>query len=153
MNRLKEITELPPGSCVCLLLYLLSIYIRRTSVMSSNDITLICFCILGGKNLCTCTVKLSRLACASANIPDLFPIPCHAWTTMHLLYPNFCTCDTLPQVFQCALIVEPVIYLKKVIIYVSKLCTKIGKINTYNKIDGYNMDGMEINEQMTTTGN
>ena len=42
---------------------------------------------------------------------------------------------------------------KKIIINVSKLCTQIGKINTYNKIDGYNMDGMEINEQMNTTGN
>ena len=40
---------------------------------------------------------------------------------------------------------------KKLIIDVSKLCTKIGKINAYNKIDGYNMDGMEINEQMNMT--
>ena len=41
---------------------------------------------------------------------------------------------------------------KKIIIDVSKLCTKIGKINTYNKIDGYKMDGMKINQQMNTTG-
>ena len=30
---------------------------------------------------------------------------------------------------------------------------KIGKMNAYNKIDGYNMDGMEINKQMNTTSN
>ena len=36
---------------------------------------------------------------------------------------------------------------------VSNLCTKIGKINTYIKINSYNMDGMEINKQMNTIGN
>ena len=30
------------------------------------------------------------------------------------------------------------------------LHTKIGKINAYNNIYGYNMDGMKINEQMNT---
>ena len=35
---------------------------------------------------------------------------------------------------------------QKVTINIPKWCTKIGEINTYNKIDGYNMDGMEINE-------
>ena len=35
---------------------------------------------------------------------------------------------------------------KKVIINISNLGTKIGKINACNKIDDYNMDGMVINE-------
>ena len=43
--------------------------------MSSNDVTVVCFCILGGKNLCACVVELWQLACASTGIPTCFPYP------------------------------------------------------------------------------
>ena len=48
---------------------------------------------LGRKNLCTCAVGSCQLDCTSASVPDLLPIPCHAWTIMYLLYPNCEACN------------------------------------------------------------
>ena len=42
-----------------------------------------------------------------------FPMPHHVQTIIDLLYLHFDAHDTLPQVFWCTLIPEPVIYLKR----------------------------------------
>ena len=68
---------------------------------------------------------------------------------MDLSYSSFYTCNTLSHVFQCALILEPVIYSKGNNIL--KTMYKIGKIKVCNKKSNSNMDGMVINEHMNTT--
>ena len=63
----------------------------------------------GGKTLCMCRRAMPPCLHTCQHPSQLF-FYSYAWTISSIPYPKFWSCDTLPWVFQCALILEPKIY-------------------------------------------
>ena len=63
------------------------------------------------ENHCPCAEEMPLFFATSAGITAKIPSYYrYTWTISSFPYPEFCACDTLPQIFWCTLIPEPWIY-------------------------------------------